>query len=211
VASGEEKLMPAARKPGGGKRQMGTSEVVRLRAENARLRKKVAFFERNSMTLFGTKGEHLVAKLSGGFKTAAKTAKFDVKIPSGARVEVKSASLNTLYANKPDGTKRWAWMRILGMGGKKPFNWLVLLGEVDDRYRGRYADPRSPYVVFLLPKRAVAKHLIASGPGPGIQLTTNPQTVGPKGRELFEKYQVTRKELTRRLGAVRRRTGKRRG
>lgn len=174
-------------------------QLQRLLDENRRLRERVAFFERNTTTLFGARGEDAVSRAAAGTRQS-RVASIDVDVPSGARVEVKTSAINTLYPDRPTSpTKRWAWMRILGTSGRKPFTHLVLLGLVDARHRRKYADPRSPYVIFLLPRREVGNFLIKSGTGPGIQLTTNPDTVGAKGRRLFEEFQVTERELRRRL------------
>jgi putative hemolysin len=90
-------------------------------------------------------------------------------------------------------------MKIYGHTNMKQFDYLVLLGDVDDRYRKSYADPQSPYVIFLVPEEEVGTFVQGNGTNLGIQLTTNPATVKERGRALFERFQVTEQQLDYRL------------
>jgi hypothetical protein len=141
-------------------------------------------------------GEDRIAELVGG-RGRGHPSSFDVIARNGVRIEVKTSMLTGVTPNAP--TKRWAWMRILGQDGRKKYDYLVLLGLRDDRFMNQYADPKSPYVMFVVPWRDVPKVTMGKR-HVQIQLTTNPSTVKPRGRLLFTKYQVTEAQLARRVG-----------
>jgi hypothetical protein len=171
-------------------------ELAALRAENARLRRRLGFFERHPELQSGDVGEARIAQLVGG-RSRGHPSSFDITARNGARIEVKTSTLTIVTPNTV--TKRWAWMRILGQDGRKQYEYLVLLGLRDDRFTNQYADPKSPYVMFVVPWSDVPKVTMGKR-HVQIQLTTNPSMVGPRGRLLFTKYQVTEAQLARRVG-----------
>ena len=178
------------------KRAVILEQLRRLQRENSSLRQRIAFFERHQTLHTGHRGEGVVSKNGVGMRMGHPSP-HDIALRSGAKVEVKTSRL--LYVTPDRPTKRWAWMKIYGHTNMKQFDYLVLLGDVDDRYRKSYADPQSPYVIFLVPEEEVGTFVQGNGTNLGIQLTTNPATVKERGRALFERFQVTEQQLDYRL------------
>lgn len=145
------------------------------------------------------KGERIVAELIGGKMV---NDSFDVLTPSGHRLEVRYAGLSTAVWGK--ATKRWTWNFILGAYKEKDFDRVILVGEVDPRYRCKYRDPTFPYIFFDVPKSRLAEVMGAS---PHIYLSTNPKKVygfksyGFSADPLYNSFQTTAAELKAKYGA----------
>lgn len=169
----------------------------RLRAENGSLRRKVAFYESHPWVVEGIKGENVIAKLVCGNITGY-TCSHDIEtVYAQTKIEVKLANLNVAVIGC--GTKRWAWIRPFGETGTKKYDNLILLGETDVRFRHKYKDPDSPFVIFDIPYHEVRPLTSKSMGRVQIILTTNPDTVSSaRGKALYQKYQVSRKELEER-------------
>lgn len=184
------------------------SEITLLRRineelleENAYLRGKVDFYEKHPWVITGLKGETIIANLVSGCKTAY-TCSHDIETASShIRIEVKLANLN--IANKGRETKRWTWIRPLGRTGNKKYERLLLLGESDIRFKQYYKDNNSPFVIFDVPFTEIPP-LVSKAENVGqIILTTNPSKVKSlRGKLLYEKYQITRKELEERYKEI---------
>lgn len=96
--------------------------------------------------------------------------------------------------------RRWSWGQPLGISGAKRFDRLILVGEIDPRFKSSYLDPKSPYVIFDVPFASVARIMRKT---PLIQLTTNPNAVSSEsGKLLFRRFQITRSELSARYRLV---------
>jgi len=185
-----------------------TSELELLIDENSALKKRVeelqetiAFYEAHATLFEGVRGESIVSSLVGGSITAyAEGHDIDLVTGEGAtRIEVKMASLNVPVLGA--STRRWAWGKILGEGGKKEYDWLILVGKKDERYLSDYPEQDVPYIFFLVPKTDVEKIMSQTGRYSAIFLTTNPRK--PKRSKagiLYEQYMVSSSELKSRFG-----------
>ena len=97
------------------------------------------------------------------------------------------------------GTSVWG-------GGKKVFDSLILIGEIDSEHASKYREPDSPFVIFAIPYsdlRNSEELTVKSGRNDnrGVVLSTNPESVRASGaKRLFQQYQVTRQELRGRYG-----------
>lgn len=157
-------------------------------------KEKLMFLECHPAVVSALKGETLVANWVNGLTTSHNDA-IDV-IARGIRIEVKmSSGLNR--ANKGRNTLRWSWPQILGVGGSKEFDRLILLGGKDQRFFDKYLDPQCPYVIFDIPYGDLVPNQYgiltkAGNAHDTIFLTTNPSTVRSRGAKLlFSKYQTT--------------------
>ncbi|MEX2643262.1 MAG: hypothetical protein WD270_07405 [Acetobacterales bacterium] len=169
--------------------------------KNAELQKRIAELEEklnfliNHRTLTaGISGELIVSELVNGIVTAYATA-HDIVDRSGRTIEVKYSRLNrpsTLAV-----TTRWAWAKVFGESGRKAYDFLLLVGDPDERWRSHYKDPNSPFIFFCIPREAVDALTMSSNAGRSraIQLTTNPLKARSRAAKLFAEYQVTRDEL----------------
>lgn len=184
------------------------NEIVSLRQhnqelmeENTGLRKKIIFYENHPWVAEGLKGEIIIAKLVHGNMTSYNCS-HDIEIEyENLRLEVKLANLN--IAKKDGMTKRWVWIRPFGITGRKKYDHLILLGQSDMRFKQLYKDSTSPFVIFDVPFKAVKSITSRSSGGEQIILSTNPTTVRSlRGKILYEKYQVTSKELEERYQKI---------
>jgi len=152
--------------------------LASLRAENESLRQRVTRLEREVHFLRthhvfaqGLKGETLVATLTGGLLSSF-AEKYDVKIGGEVTIEVKFSKLNAPVPGR--STRRWNWSKPLGYKDKgKTFDFLVLIGEKDDRFPNQYLDD-SPYIFFLVPKEDVP-NIMTRGAimGANVQINTH--------------------------------------
>lgn len=171
-------------------------EIDSLLAENGRLKREVEFLRDHPTLAKGIRGETIFAKLLRATR-ATRGAPHDLVTRRGElRLEVKYSSLLRTYTNREG--HRWVWTKLFGEMGNKQFDRLLLIGDLDPRFRERYLDPTSPYVIFDLPYQDALD--LADGTQPGrrsrLQLTTNPQTVTSwKSRALFDGFQVQISEL----------------
>lgn len=183
-------------------------EIERLRRENqmlkktmVRLEEKIEFLTKHKSIALGISGETLIAKIVKG-NLSGVSESFDVTVPNGALIEVKYAKLNLATKQYAKPTKRWAWSRVFGNGGKKRYDYLVLIGEKDDRWEQYYKEPSAPFVLFCVPYGEVASLVIDTDGGrfKGIQLTSNPLKAKSRGSVLFSRHQVTASELVATFG-----------
>ena len=168
-----------------------------LRAENARLRKQNSFLRQHKTLTAGMRGEGIVARIVEG-KLTAITEDHDLLLRRkgrSVRIEVKTSKLNVAYTPRKTVTKRWSWRHVLGNSGGKKCQRVILVGDIDGRFRKQYQDPKSEYVFFDVP-RSTAKRLMSKTDGL-IQITTNPSAVekGGKAAELFRRFEVTSRDL----------------
>lgn len=180
-----------------------------LQAENQRLRKRVELLE--SQLLFlgqhrtlaeGIRGETLISALVNG-KLTVHTASVDVVTDSGTKIEVKMGKLTYPKPASQSAPSRWQWGKVFGEKNNKDFDFLLLVGEADPRYRDFYKDPAAPYVMFML-NRLDAERLstVHTRGARGMLLLTNPRSTGKKAGEIFSKFQITASQLTERLGSI---------
>jgi hypothetical protein len=177
-----------------------------LRNEHAALRKniqaleeKVAFLTQHNTLAAGISGETLISKIVNGHMTSY-AASFDVVDGEGRRIEVKYSRMNS--AQKGADTKRWCWGKIFGEGGHKDFDYMLLMGDKNERWRGSYKDAEGPFIFFCIPFDRVAELTMSMNAGRyrAIQLTSNPQTAKSRAARLFTQYQVTAIELGHTFG-----------
>jgi hypothetical protein len=178
------------------------AEIARLRAENANLRERVEFFKNCPWIAAGIKGENIIAQITNCARTTG-NACYDLEgynSEGKVRIEVKISRLTTSV--KGEISRQWKWNRVFGLGGKKAYDRLILVGDADPRYSQEYLDPTSPYIVFDVPFHEVA-NLITKGGALGrdmIQMSSNPNAKRrARGSvKLFKEYQVTYADLTSR-------------
>lgn len=145
--------------------------IGQLKAENQKLREEVAFLRTHPTISQGIRGETLVANVVDGRLTAYRSG-HDVETENGAKIEVKFSKLNEPVKGRP--TRRWNWSKPIGhMDKGKEYDYLLLLGEADERFPEQYEEG-VPYVCFLLPYGDV-RSVMTRGAAIGsmIQLTSN--------------------------------------
>ena len=122
---------------------------------------------------------------------------YDFRLPSGKTLEVKTSKL--FKPNSVSETSlRWTWHRPLGWTGKKKYDFLVLLGDKDLRFK--YSSRSSEYVIFLIPHKKVGPAFGSGKDGKGIiNLLSNP-TTWKKSYFDFSQHEVSLLELKARLG-----------
>ena len=206
---------------------MTTSANTKLRKENDRLKKKIARLKAEIECL---KGDHKRLKKHGAANIGGGSEKFihnligGEPMPSGwsydlkvgrKRLEIKGSTLHKLHnahyakVGKPNPTNRWNWKHILGGGGNKEYDNLILVGQVDPRHRKHYKDkesPKSPYVIFDVPRRSVEGMVNEKGDGVDVSigLTSNPAKLhkgNKKSKRLWSEFEVTRAELIKRYSS----------
>jgi hypothetical protein len=164
--------------------------IAELEAENAALRQRLRVME----PLEGITAEVFVAELVGGAVTRG-LAPHDIIGRDGTTFEVKFARLNIPGKGR---SRRWPWRNALGSGGAKRYDRLILVGETDPRFRDRYLEPDSPYVIFDVPFEAVSSLMKDRQ----IAITTSPsRTFGeasPIARRLFQEFCVSSAQLRER-------------
>ena len=163
--------------------------IAELRVENARLRERIYELE----SAKGIIAERYINELIGGVLTTGHAA-HDITTPEGKRIEVKFARLN--IPMDTSASRRWSWGHPLGSAGAKQFDSLVLVGEVDPRFRELYREPSSPYVIFDVPFESVPTLM---GKSTVIQVTTNPRRKFGKAARiantLFQQFHITSEDL----------------
>jgi hypothetical protein len=74
---------------------------------------------------------------------------------------------------------------------------------MDDKYRARYKDSTSQYVIFDIPFADITKVASVGKRGIlGLALSSNPDVRGEVNKKLFNLYQTTQSELTNRHGIM---------
>ncbi len=175
---------------------------ARLEGEVCGLKEQIEVLKHHPTLAAGLAGERLISKLVRG-KLTAFVCDHDVVTEKGKLLEIKRSNLSIKYQKNGVLTHRWTWRHVLGNGGKKKFHRLILVGDVDGRYRKLYNDPKSPYVFFDLSRRTAERLMQKGREGREgvIQIITNPDRVTATGaRELFCQFQTTLRELERRYG-----------
>ncbi len=150
---------------------------------------------RSADPLNGGVVEFYIADLISGRLTTG-LSPHDIVSPNGLFLEVKFSRLGCPH--KTSESRRWSWGNPLGEGGAKVFDRLILVGEVDEKFRPRYRDPDSPYVIFDVPFEEVndIKRTL-----PIIQITTSPDSGWSRTKKrLFSEFAITRAELVERYG-----------
>ncbi|ANK83057.1 MAG: hypothetical protein TEF_21320 [Rhizobiales bacterium NRL2] len=177
------------------------NEAEQLREDNERLKarvieleRKLAFWEGHTTLGYGARGEQLVAAITGGQLTHH-TELFDLEMSNGARVEVKYSKANVSVKGSPG--RRWQWNKIYGQAGGKKYDYLLLIGEKDERHWKDYRDSDAPYVLFLL-KRGDERPFVSSG-GNYISVGANPLPKTVRYRALFERHQISADALSEAL------------
>lgn len=185
-------MNPKSNKPVSNELDRLRNENAALREENSTLMERISFLEEHPSLVEGLRGEQLIHRITGGMLTS-RTDSHDLKADTGDIIEIKMARLNR--AAKGEKTKRWAWAGVFGETGSKEYDFLILVGHVDERFQQKYKDPSSPYILFLVPYDEVRPLTAKSGEREYIFLTTNPDKVHSRAKKLFIDYQVSIDEL----------------
>lgn len=140
--------------------------------------------------------EYVVANWTRGSVTGYADS-YDVMSENGNRIEVKFSKLNT--PNATSALRRWNWSNISGGKIIKDFDHLVLIGQSDARFEGRYKVIESRYVVFCFSRAEVDDFLkgFMSPSGRG-SLAISTDTSGERAQQLM-RYMVDLDELRRRF------------
>ena len=185
-----------------------TADLTALRAENASLKSRIRELEAQINFLgqyrtlaAGIRGERLVAASTSGTFTPH-TSPFDILGADGSRIEVKLAKKTAPVPAHPNHL-RWQWGKVFGETGRKKYDYLLLIGEADQRYQQLYRDSSSPYVIFCLQMPDVSSLTIGgTGAARGITISTNPTKPKGKALRLFNEFQVTWAEVATRFGVT---------
>lgn len=170
-----------------------TQENLALREENSRLLNKVETLEKHSTLAKGIAGESLIVSFLDGIFTS-KNASHDISSErNGIHIEFKHSNLN--LAADHYTTQRWAWSKIFGEPGKKDYDRLILIGDSDLRWRARYLEPESPYVIFDIPLEEAMPLTTQIGRHRSIQLSTNPKKARSPAAPMYARHQVTLAQL----------------
>lgn len=179
-------------------------QVKKLSLEKCELENELKLTRRHERNSTGSRGERYIQSLIGG-KVTSNGAGHDLEI-RGKRLEIKTSQCRRVDQNRDQEavTKRWTWHRPFGENGTNKYHFLVLIGDMDSRFRKLYRDqekPASRYVIFLIPKRRVQQFVTETEGGAMIQITTNPKRQRTsKGRKIWnEDFQKTRHELKKLL------------
>jgi hypothetical protein len=131
----------------------------------------------------------------------AYAAAHDVETKKGIRLEVKNSKLTDW--DKRSGSKKWQWAKLLGESGNKQFDFAILVGDADPRYKKYYKDNISPFIFFCIPFAELHK-LTSQGQRTEyrqIYLGSNPlRLVRPESVVLFKEFQRTADELEKLFG-----------
>lgn len=179
------------------------SRVGQLRMENERLRSELLRLQSENDFLLthptiaaGVTGETLVANLTDGSITKY-AERYDVLLNGGEKIEVKFSRLNS--ASKKSPTKRWNWGRPLGSGKEpKKYDYLVLIGEKDERYLSEYLPGN--YVYFLIPYRDIASIASITEKSNMIQVNTNLSRVSVARSLKLKEFLVHERQITDLIG-----------
>ncbi|WP_349606485.1 hypothetical protein [Cupriavidus sp. DF5525] len=164
----------------------------RLRAER-RLIQEMATRCRTLPSIFqGRRGEYLIADTTK-WSLMPYAAKFDVRTPERARIEVKFSPAydksNEDYSEcreRYSKTFVWLWPNVLGSAARpKRYDFLVLIGEMP----GSAGEDLPPLVYFLLHRSEVEPltTVIGAGGRLGIQLGTKFDKVKSTARPLIQR------------------------
>lgn len=185
---------------------MSANELEVLRQENAALRLRLAALEAqlaflgNHRTLAaGLTGEVLISQHVDG-TTTAYAAGHDVRSANGQTIEVKKSRLTE--PAKGYASRRWQWQKVFGQSGGKQYDYLLLVGDVDERFRQHYRNDGAPFVFFAIPFSDVGPLTTSGVSGSrAIMLSSNPTGLRSEAsRRMFDSYQVSPSDLTQRFG-----------
>lgn len=171
------------------------SKIKRLKETIRILNSKLAVFTGIQTAVHGTEGENFILELIKGGSKIHHNASYDLVTKKRNRIEMKTAKCLPVFNNKETPCKRWGWRYVIRANKKrKYYDYLILMGEKDERYD--YNDStKTPYVYFFLSYEQVKK-LITSNDEAHFNLTTNFASVRSKqGRALIDKYRVTYRGL----------------
>lgn len=139
--------------------------------------------------------ESAVAQWTGGNVTPQYDAGYDVVSQNGSRLEVKYSKLNRPH--KSGDSTRWNWTNILGNASefKKPYDYLILVGQADERFLSDFPVLDGKFVVFAIPRAYVendrSKIRLSSAARGTIALSTNPNLAHTRSMiELFAKSEA---------------------
>ena len=164
---------------------------------------KIDKFNGNLPTVIkGSDAEKFLAKLLKG-KLPGNGKPYDLELTrKGKTVTAEVKYSNANYANrKKSEVKRWTWNYIYGRGGKKSWDYLILVGKKDERCSSIIDQDKeeSQFVYFLLKvcdaKKVVGNYMKKDGL---INLTTDLDRLhrdNLKSEYLVEKCKKTAKEL----------------
>lgn len=183
-------------------------DIQSLLVENAALIKRIAhleseleFLKLHPVFAQGLKGERLIAKLSGG-KLTELNAPYDISVGSSVKVEVKFSKLNCPHRGE---TRRWQWSKPLGWKDKgKDYDFLLLVGDKDQRFAEQYPPDNSPYVFFLIPHSQVADILTSNKAiGSNAQIISNLKSARSPASMAIKKHMVSAHLLSELLDKAR--------
>ena len=162
------------------------------------LEAQVKFLTTHQTLRAGITGETIIANAVEGAITPYARS-YDVQSRAW-KLEVKFSRLRRAGSRKGDNL-RWAWLKLFGEGGNKTYDFLVLIGEKDDRYRENYLDTSTrPYVFFLIPQDDVASLVHHSRGYQGIWIRSNPRgRRHSRADRLFSTYQISYEDLEQRF------------
>ncbi len=170
--------------------QLQMAENQRLLQQVEKLEAELNFIKTREYMLTGLQGEKLIADMLNGIRTA-RNASYDMVVGS-LKIEIKYSRLN--IPNPKASTRRWSWTNVLGVSGNKDVDFIVLLGDVDDRFRDLYSvEKNSPFVVFIVHRKQI-RDFVLSARGHLIQLVSKPSSKS-KGSRLFRDHQFTISDL----------------
>ncbi len=176
------------------------ARIAELEQENESLQQKSDWIKQHSTWVTALEGESLILQAIGAEATK-RSASYDGEIENlRLKVEIKKSRYNPNQRNKSNPTDRWAWNKIIGQGGGKNYKIIFLVGMANGKFKEKYKDPSSPYVIFEIPYgdlREVCTNLESKRNGAWqIKMGNNPDTVTAEAsKKLFEKYQITVSEL----------------
>lgn len=119
---------------------------------------------------------------------------FDMLTSTGKKLLIRVSSLTYPTAGITKTTKRWQWHNVFGINGKKEFDNLILVGDIDERHKSKYQDNDSCFVIFDIPYQELEK-IIGDDRKRIIKLSTNPMTCRGQFSLLFNQYQMSEKAL----------------
>jgi regulator of replication initiation timing len=171
-------------------------ENGKLKRENQKLRKANRELKRTLSFQRGDPVVKYIARLTKGQVTPYKEG-YDIVTKCGKQLEVKVSY--TLNEQTRTRTKRWVWDRILGLNETKRFDFLLLAGRKDERYKAQYP-PGLKWVFFLVPWEQVRAVTTQNCIG----LNTNREGVRPhnsRARDLWNLLVDSEGEIVRRIRA----------
>jgi len=165
-------------------------EIAKLKAENRRLKKRLAFFENHPAFASGLHEQSVVAKLLGGDLTHPQSSDLDV---GEVRLRIRFSTIKTPIVSSL-GANRWSWPDVLD--DFHEFDGLILMGVPDEDFRYRYLDPACSFVLFDIPFEDVETVSQINGPHWNVHLSTDPQKAQHAfTARLYSHFQIREEEL----------------